>query len=91
MKYSSRKTGDFYYIDFLIADEEFGKHVRLSRLKGNWGTEAFKSGMIELGWSYDRRKTINNKRIQVLYRVDFDVRSFDPDSDSQQFKGDSSK
>ena len=27
MKYNSRKTGEFYYIDFQTADEEFSKHV----------------------------------------------------------------
>ena len=60
-KYNSKRSGEFYYIDCQIVDEEFGKHVRLSRFKANLGTEALKIGMIELGWSYDRRKTMNKK------------------------------
>ena len=83
-QYKSRKTGEFYYIDFQIADAEFGKHLRLSRFKGNWGTESFKTGMEELGWTYDRRKSIDGKRIQVLYRVDFELKTMDDNSESDE-------
>jgi hypothetical protein len=79
--YHSKKTGTYYYINFLEADEEFGKHVRLSRFKGQWVSDTFKEGMKELGWNYDRRKTIHGKRIQALYKKDFNDKCSDGGSD----------
>jgi hypothetical protein len=81
--YNSKKTGSYYYIEFLEADEEFGKHVRGSRSKGQWGSETFKAGMEELGWTYDRRKTMHGKRFQVLFRKDFNEIQSDGCSDDE--------
>ena len=57
-KHDSRKTGIYYYLDFHEANEEFGKHLQLSRCDGKWGEELFRTGKEALGWTYDRKKVI---------------------------------
>jgi hypothetical protein len=68
------KGGDFkfYYICWHKTCDEFLKHLQYYPKNRSMNPELIKKGMLELGWTYDRKKSINNKERAVLFRNDFD-------------------
>jgi hypothetical protein len=62
----------FYYICYHEACEEIMKHVHKLYPRSSMNPEVFKKGMLALGWTYDRKKSIRSKECAVLFRTEWD-------------------
>jgi hypothetical protein len=85
------KTGkfQFYYLYYHEVVGEFMKYLQKYHKKSIGMTpETFKKGMLELGWEYDRKKSIYNKQTPVLFRTEFEE---EPQNDDDVYFSDSNE